>query len=380
LAEYSELGKRVADQISDGLNLLSCQKTLVTTCSTFVMLGGDSIAATLIVRALYAQHYHVIDGRELGGGYGILDDDTFSPRHLLCAKSLGSYVDFLQSKNICQKDQVITPSMEGRSFNNSTASDSRSMEESPSQADSMYELLVQSIIQGRISIAVSLLDAGASPNVNNEQRLSRTRGIRERKAFFHSTPLHLACLRGDPNLVRTLIQKGAKSNVPDASGIFPLHCACTGGGHAREYTKEEDLSRVRCVQILLEAGVPLTIKTGTKQTVIHSAARSGFVHVLDYVMARWNNEFIPQDPIKFGETLDWRDHWSRTPVHWAILNGKVDALRVLLKNGCSPKPSKPKKNLASNVALETPIELCERIYGTSPMGREIKNLLDNAQT
>lgn len=89
---------------------------------------------------------------------------------------------------------------------------------------------------------------------------------------------------------------------------------------------------------------------------------------------------MAEDPIKFKDSLDWRDRWSRTPVHWAILNGRVDALKVLLDHGCSPTPVKPKKNARTSAALETPLEMCHRLYGADSLkGMEITRLLENAR-
>ena len=372
LKEYSPLGKRVAMLVMDCLNLLPCQMTLLTTSSTFAMIGGDSLAATRVVRALYANHNNIFNGRELGGIYGILDDDTFSVRHLL-RLNLGEYADFLQSRNVCQETRNKKPI----SFDESATTPDSPQDNLSSP--NLYDMLLQSILQDTPSVALGLLEVGASPNRQEKQkhRISTTRGLRERKAVFHSTPLHLACLRGDPRLVSALIRKNAKVNIPDATGMFPLHLASTGGAHVRAYSEEEDLCRLECVKLLLEAGTPLTMKDGNKQTVIHSAARSGFVRVLVYAMDCWNSEFIPTDPTKYGGSLDWRDRWSRTPVHWAILNGNVDALQILLEKGCSPTPIKPKKNACTSVALETPLEMCLRIYGDSPTGVEICRLLQN---
>lgn len=67
-----------------------------------------------------------------------------------------------------------------------------------------------------------------------------------------------------------------------------------------------------------------------------------------------------------------------TPVHWAILNGHVETLRVLLELGCDPNPVKARHQKRSSIALESPLELCERLYGTSSeIGLEISKLLQN---
>ena len=65
-----------------------------------------------------------------------------------------------------------------------------------------------------------------------------------------------------------------------------------------------------------------------------------------------------------------------TPVHWAVLNGHVAALKTLLEMGCAPDPPKAKNHKRSSAAPETPLEMCERLYGTTEgIGLEICRLL-----
>eukprot|EP00977_Amphora_coffeiformis_P016939 scaffold5364_cov164-Amphora_coffeaeformis.AAC.37 len=382
LSEYSPLGALVSEQIVDCLNLLPCQLTLLTTSATFAMLGGDSLTATRVVRALYAHHYNVFNGRELGGAHGILDDDVFSVRHLLRANNLGEYVDLLQRNNVCCNPAPLgDPNSPTRPNNGSSVNQEKAEE---GQEDTyMYDALVRAITQNKTQLALALLDAGAPTNLGDQRkrkyRISNTRGLQERKTIFHTTPLHLSCLKGHPKLVHALLLKTAKFNTPDAAGMFPLHLAAAGGIHGDEYNEEEDWRRLECVKLLLASGAPIQMKDGNKHTLLHCAARSGFNRVLEFALEHWKKDFIPSDPVKHKGSLDWRDRWSRTPVHWAILNGKINALRILLDHGCSSTPVKPKKNARTNAALETPQEMCDRIYGDNPNGHAISKLLKEAQ-
>jgi hypothetical protein len=344
----------------------------MTTAATFAMLGGDSLTATRIVRALYAYHHNIWNSRNLGGAFGVLDDDTFSVSHLLRARNLGSYVDFLESKNVCQEISSRHPVHR------------MALETSPesTEASRLYDMLVQAITEDKLLIALALIEAGATPNLKqeNKYRMSNTRGLQERKKTFHSTPLHLACLKGQYRLARVLLEHGAKYNIPDASGNFPIHLVAAGRSTGEGYSEKEDMQRLECMQLLLKVGAPLTMKDGSRQTAIHCAARSGYIKVLSFLLDRWKRDFIECDPLKNAGSLEWRDRWYRTPVHWAILNGQIDALRVLLENGCSPTPVMPKKNRSSSAALETPQEMCDRLNaGGSPARVAITILLEDAK-
>ena len=96
-----------------------------------------------------------------------------------------------------------------------------------------------------------------------------------------STPLHLACSLANAPLVNHLLdKKGCRANVPDASGSFPVHLACSGPGFDNE--------RTACVTALLfTGGVPISVKDGNKQTVLHCAARVGHVGLLTFLLDAW---------------------------------------------------------------------------------------------
>ena len=66
LSEYGVAGWKVAEVLVECLNLQPSQEAMLTTTATFGMLGGDSLAATRVTRALYAYHHKVANSRFLG--------------------------------------------------------------------------------------------------------------------------------------------------------------------------------------------------------------------------------------------------------------------------------------------------------------------------
>ena len=200
--------------------------------------------------------------------------------------------------------------------------------------------------------------------------------------------MHFACIKGDDILVAALVKYGAKTKIPDAGGGLPLLLNCSGKDGT--YSEEEDDRRLRIARLLLECcSVPLSAKDANRQTVLHATARSGHPKLLQYLMSAWKRAgdegtiHIYPTGIKGGR-YDWQDRWFRTPVHWAVLNGNVKALKVLLAGGCSPNPSRPKASIVNrktSAAVESPLEICERIYGfDSEKGREIQSLLNGYGT
>jgi hypothetical protein len=46
--------------------------------------------------------------------------------------------------------------------------------------------------------------------------------------------------------------------------------------------------------------------------------------------------------------------------------------------GCRPDPPNPKENRRSSAAIESPLEMCSRLYGNSDVGVTITKLLYDA--
>jgi len=383
LFAYGRTGSLVTKQIIDCLNLQSSQEKLLTTKATFGMLGGDSLGATRLVRSLYALHHGRRDSRFIGGEFGALGG-PFAVVHLLSARNLGAYVDWLDKHGVCES-QVVERRKEGPAGSIGVGNDNMPVEEEslPSSTTTtsdtlvLYDALLQAVTARSTRIAMALLDIGADPNQGEHGgRLGKTSGRRDRKRVFRSGPLHLACLQGEPELVAKLLKKKAKYNSPDASGLFPIHLAVASEFSQSSSTEEEDIRRLSCLRHLLEAGAPLSMKDGSQQTILHAAARSGHCRVLRFALEQW----VARSPAdEKRDSREWRDNWSRTALHWAVLNGNVESLRILLEMGCRANPVKlTASQMKSSIASESPIEICRRVHGDSPTGRKMADLLQAA--
>lgn len=224
LWECGKVGSILANKICECLNLQPCQRQLVTLDANFFVLGGDSLAATRVVRGLHALHHGIMDSRNLGGSTGMLDG-PFAAKYLLKSETLGAYLVFLVSKAAFQTSDDPITAIDGDEIVMNTTSDSNAND---IVLDPLYESLLVSITLGYAQVAYSLLDLGVDPNMRVGQgRLGKISDRVQQRILFKSTPLHLACLRGNPHLVKKLLEKGCKVNIPDASGSFPIHLACS---------------------------------------------------------------------------------------------------------------------------------------------------------
>lgn len=306
-------------------------------------------------------------------------DGPFSVRHLHNSRNLGEDVDWLDAQGFCgsNADDIAVPALFVYPANERTYDDRQELSV-PVDGIVLYEALLHSASSRFTRIAMALLDNGADPNIQeSEGRIGKISDRNIRKKIFRSNPLHLACLHGEPRLVKKLLEKGAKHNVPNASSLFPLHLAAGGEYHEISATNEDN-HRLACVQLLLDHGCNLNIRDGNKQTVLHAAARGGFVRTLNFAVEHWKMGIHPvqkRDQI----LLDMRDNWSRTPVHWAVLHGHYHALEILLKNGFSANPPKRKESVRrTSVADESPLEMCARLKENDPERfLAIKNLLNH---
>lgn len=263
--------------------------------------------STRVCRGLYAIHHGVLNSRNLGGETGTLDG-PFAAKHLLSFPTLADYVQFLDA----------------HSAFNAVTSEAK-YHNSPSGAPIhtqnyiMHDYLIESVSLGHTCMAASLLDLGidANPSMDKKARLGKVKDRNKQRIMFRASPLHLACVRGEPFLVKKLLASGCKSNTPDAQGSFPIHLACSrtevGINVSQNHTfseNQEDLNRLKCVKMLLET-TPISIKDGNKQTIIHCAARSGHCILLKYIMIQWKIK-SEEIGLKFkshnnepGKIFDW---------------------------------------------------------------------------
>uniref|UniRef100_A0A1A9WG26 Tonsoku-like protein n=1 Tax=Glossina brevipalpis TaxID=37001 RepID=A0A1A9WG26_9MUSC len=137
-----------------------------------------------------------------------------------------------------------------------------------------------------------------------------TRGVRSltiKRNNKGETQLHQACISGNIELARRLIDQGHVVNVRDHAGWLPLHEACNHG--------YRDI-----VELLLDRGAAAAIndKGGTSCdgiTPLYDACSNGFLDVAELLLDRGADATVKTD---FGETcVDGLDKWrvSTTLIH-----------------------------------------------------------------
>ncbi|KAL8948938.1 MAG: hypothetical protein Q9222_004914 [Ikaeria aurantiellina] len=134
-----------------------------------------------------------------------------------------------------------------------------------------------------------------------------------------NTPLHLAAMMGNPEIVQLLIDHKANVNIKAAprgdagkrkfeGSRTPLHWAC--------YEGHEDI-----VRLLIENGADIDAKNYTNRTPLQEAImrhRTGIAKLL----------------LEKGASIDTHDDEGWTPLHQAANSGNVVIIGILLDKGC----------------------------------------------
>ncbi|KNC97577.1 uncharacterized protein SPPG_07049 [Spizellomyces punctatus DAOM BR117] len=138
----------------------------------------------------------------------------------------------------------------------------------------------------------------------------------------HTTPLHCAAVNAHFETAQLLLNHNANPFARDPHGATPLHLASQHGPKA-------------LVSLLLDCtrtkkGVnPLSNTDDNGQTPLHHAARGGAPStIIDLLMQSSPN------PALYIHTTDT---WTRTPLHWAVVNGWRTTVAALLAWGANPK-------------------------------------------
>ncbi|XP_033118522.1 ankyrin repeat domain-containing protein 12-like [Anneissia japonica] len=85
------------------------------------------------------------------------------------------------------------------------------------------------------------------------------------------TPLHLAAIRGDAEMTKSLIKQGAEVNVQDFAAWTPLHEACNHGSY-------------EVAKVLLKAGAYVNTQGLEDDTPLHDAAINGHVKLVELLL------------------------------------------------------------------------------------------------
>ena len=129
------------------------------------------------------------------------------------------------------------------------------------------------------------------------------------KCGRRGTPLHGACLGGQLECMRVLLESGADIGAQDDEGFAVLHIASEDG-------------KVEVVGLLLQHNADVNAKTKyeTDRTPLIYASASGHVRVAQLLL-------------EHGADINAGDEDGDTALGWASVNGNLNVVRLLLGHG-----------------------------------------------
>lgn len=191
----------------------------------------------------------------------------------------------------------------------------------------------------------------------------RTRGDFSEDFSDHLTPLHNAAQHGCMESVDILLRHGADIESRSLSGQTPLHCASNGGGWAQPSrdemlrdmygTSHEKHSEV--VRMLLDCGAKVDVRDRYGDTPIHNAAAYGKLEVLQ-VLVNHGADVNAKSPAPWIKYMSLPacalEKHGDTPMHLAAQGGHCAAVSMLLDSGADAG--------ARNSANRTPWEVAQQ--------------------
>jgi acyl-coenzyme A synthetase/AMP-(fatty) acid ligase/acyl carrier protein len=289
------------------IEVLGLQTPKLPPSSHFFSLGGDSLAALRVCHKLSKKLHNETEKDEFGELLGDL-----APAELMKRPKLKDFAAHIsQAIEKTYPEPTIEPNKQGM--------------------DEMLSLMLYKAASVGASQMVSFLIE--KRGVDPDGKTSSSKGN-------FMSPLHTACANGRTQVVALLLEKGASPSLRDPNGVMPIHMAAQHGP-------------VEILDLLVKAKVPLHVRDDNEQTILHHAARTDAPgKVFNWIVERWTKDKNVANFSRKTGLFDWEDKWSRTPLHWAAVNGHRNAVLRLL----DLKADRKKKDKNG----ETPLEIAER--------------------
>jgi ankyrin repeat protein len=154
--------------------------------------------------------------------------------------------------------------------------------------------LTLAIIKEQYDMVPILLEAGADPNVPEKTKWLRL-------------PLHLAAKDGRTEVVKELLSNGAKSSATDSTFMTGLHWAAIGG-------------HISAAKLLVEHGCPLNVRDDVGRTALHRAAEGNFLELMRYLCMA-------------GADINVQDSYGWSPLFQAVVCNQFEVVQELVQMG-----------------------------------------------
>lgn len=397
---------------------------MVSRRSDFRRLGGDSIKALQVTRALalaLGGEAGSADGdgaRFLGGtappapgeslaevaeaaDYGVMRG-VFAPSALLRLPLLYRYAEYLRAHGVCAEGEAsqVVGSSDDR-FDEPLTTGAAPPPEASERTRGGAELIDA---ETEAATAVEAAAAEESELLGSlERMLSEVAADTSLEQPILQLALSIAARSGDAAIAATALHLGGHpaprpadklrgGSVVNERGLPPLHIAAehgrtevvrmlleaaasptllsTAGTSALVVAAQSEHS-TSALEMLISAGATLKMRDSRRQTALHAAARVGCTSALRVLIPAAIAEGKADEARRAGPLpsqkdppIELRDRWNRTALHWAVVNQQAEAMDLLIAAGASVQgvPMKQKKHSkATHLPLESPLHSAARL-------------------
>ncbi|HSW76650.1 MAG TPA: ankyrin repeat domain-containing protein [Candidatus Saccharimonadales bacterium] len=308
-------------------------------------------------------------------GYTALDH-AISSRNIHAAEIL---LDHIGCKYWNLKKDILLKLMEGPQY--TVDLDQRLQLESQFTHDELQTLLCDVINMSKNPVLVALLlENGLNPNFHDMTMNS---------PMF--TPLHLAALYGQLEIVKLLLKHGANKDAVNLHNDTPLHSVIVG---VYPHCNISTFDRIKIVRLLLELGANKEITNEHGLTPLGKAVNCNNVEIVKILLAAQANPNITDDNgltllhaavsyrsmeiIKAlcaaGANMNMQDDEGGTPLYNAARDNQGNIVKILLLTGADPniqgdRSRTPLQKAAQHQCIDMVKALCHA--GANP------NIADN---
>ena len=172
--------------------------------------------------------------------------------------------------------------------------------------------------------------------------------------FFPSeySALTIAASEGHLEAIQFLLDNGASASSRRKGGWTPLHGAasCLRGS-------------VKAVELLLDTGADISASTDEGFSVLHAAASLGDPDVLQILISRGATAKASYKPL------------DRTPLHLAVINGREEAVRLLVQNTANLDAKDAHELTALHIAVCSGEGVVAKLLISLGADKETRNML-----
>ena len=219
--------------------------------------------------------------------------------------------------------------------------------------------LVRAAREGRMTIitgllSTNMLNINKYSSIDNYDDDDEEEEDSDEEEYYTATPLFEAAKNGRMDIVRLLLDRGAKPSIPRGHGNSPLHTAAKQG-------------HIGIAQLLLNNGADPNLENDHGETPLYVAFQNdhdNVEHLLLEKGARPPKEYFEQKlllAIEHGNTRDVGNQLlsgvninfdQSEPLRAAVRIGHKDIVVLLLSNGADPNPGDDYEESPLTTALE----------------------------